>query len=109
MADEQDVKIAVLDTKLEGLREQHKAQSDRITDMLKQQNVASDGKFDKLFDYIKPAIEFAQQNKDMPGQVKVLWDFHQQNRGFLSATRLITAAVGGAVVAAADWFFGRHG
>lgn len=109
MADEQDVKIAVLDTKMEGLRLQHKEQSDRITDMLNQQNKAQDSKFDKLFDYIKPAVEFAQQNKGMPDQVKVLWDFHQQNKGFLSATRLLTAAIGGAMVAAIDWFFGRHG
>lgn len=109
MADEQDVKIAILETKFDGLREQHKAQTDKIVDMLKQQNNESEGKFSKLFDYIKPAVEFATINKDMPGQVKVLWDFHQQNKGFLSATRLITAAIGGAIVAIADWMFGRHG
>lgn len=106
--DEQDVKIAVLDTKLEGLREQHKAQSDRITDMLKQQNETAIEKFTKLFDYMKPAVEFAYQNKDMPGQVKTLWDFHQQNKGFLSATRLLTASIGGAIVALADFLFGGH-
>lgn len=104
MADEQDIKIAVLETKVDGLRDQHKAQSDRIVDMLTQQNTGTNDRFNKLTEYIKPAVEFAQINKDIPGQVKVLWDFHQQNRGFLSATRILTATIGGIVVAIADFF-----
>lgn len=100
--DEQDVKIAVLETKFDGLRDQHKAQTDKIVSMLETQNkTAAD-----LREYMKPAIEFATVNKDMPGQVKVLWDFHQQNKGFLSATRLLTATVGGIVVALADFLIG---
>ena len=109
MADEQDVKIAVLDTKMEGLRIQHREQTDEIKGMLNQQNNSQESKFDKLFEYIKPAVEFAQKNIEMPDKVRVLWDFHQQNKGFLSATRLITGAAGGGLALLAEWFLGRHG
>lgn len=104
MADEQDVKIAVLETKFDGLREQHKAQTDKIVAMLERQNKDAVEENKALKDYIKPAVEFATVNKDMPAQVKVLWDFHQQNKGFLSAARLMTAAIGGVIVAFCDWF-----
>lgn len=105
MADEQDVKIAILETKFDGLRDQHKAQSDKIVDMLTQQNDTAKS----LREYIKPAVEFATVNKDMPGQVKVLWDFHQQNKGFLSATRLLTGGVGGLFALFVDWILRKHG
>lgn len=95
--DEQDVKIAVLDTKIEGIREQQKAHADN-----------NDQKFERMFDYLKPVNEWVIQNKELPSQVKTLWDFHQQNKGFLSATRLLTAAIGGTIVALADFFFGGH-
>lgn len=94
MADEQDVKIAILDTKIEGIREQQKAHAD-----------SSDKKFERVFEYVKPVSDWVLQNKETPAQVKVLWDFHQQNKGFLSATRLLTASIGGMIVAAADFFF----
>ncbi len=95
--DEQDVKIAVLDTKIEGIREQQKAHADN-----------SDKKFDRMFEYLKPVNEWVIQNKELPERVKILWDFHHQNKGFLSATRLLTASVGGCIVAAADFFLRRQ-
>jgi hypothetical protein len=93
--DEQDVKIAILSTKLEGIDERQKSMGEH--QKLNAQN--TDTKFERVFDYLKPMSEWVSQNKDLPNQVKTLWDFHQQNKGFLSATRLITGACGGAVVA----------
>lgn len=94
MADEQDIQIAVLGTQMEGLREQQKAHAD-----------TNDKKFDRVFEYLKPISEFVSQNRETSAQVKTLWDFHQQNKGFLSATRLITGAMGGLMVFLADFVF----
>lgn len=106
--EEQNVKIAVLETKIEGLREQHKAQSDKIFDMLQHQNETVNSRFTELSKYITPAVEFAVANKEIPERVSILWDFHNQNKGFLSATRLITGAAGGAIGAGITYLLGMH-
>lgn len=98
--DEQDVKIAILNTKMESLGEQQKSMGEHQ----RLQALNTDTKFERVFDYLKPMAEWVQQNRDIPSQVKTLWDFHQQNKGFLTATRILTAAVGGSVVALADFF-----
>jgi len=98
--DEQDVKIAILTTKLEGIGDQQKS----LAEHQKLQAANTDTKFERIFDYLKPMSEWVQQNRNLPDQVKTLWDFHQQNKGFLSATRLITGATGGLIVALIEIF-----
>lgn len=60
-----------------------------------------DGKLDTVVDWIS-------ENKFIPDKVAKLWDFHQQNKGFLSATRLLTGGaggfIGGAAVLLVEWF-----
>ena len=53
--DEQDVKIAVLETKIEGIRDQQRVHADN-----------TDRKFERTFDYLKPISEWVQKNSDLP-------------------------------------------
>lgn len=74
--------------------------------------VVQDKRWDRVFGFIEKLDDkldkinsWADSNKEVPDKVNKLWDFHQQNKGFLSATRLLTAGVGGAVVAMIDTIF----
>lgn len=71
-----------------------------------------DKKWDRIFLFIESLdkkldelTDWKNSNIDVPVKVAKLWDFHQQNMGFLSATRLLTAGVGGAIVATIDHFW----
>lgn len=92
VADEQDVKIAVLNT-----------QMDSIKDMLKDQNTSSDKRWDKFFEYIKPTVDFVAQNKDMPQKVAILWDDRNKQAGFFNASRFYSSGMGAAAALFVDW------
>jgi len=56
-----------------------------------------------LFEYIRPAVEFAQLNKELPQKVAILWDERNKQRGFLWASSLITQAIWAVIVIAINW------
>jgi hypothetical protein len=98
MPDDQDVKIAVLNTQMEGIK-----------DMLKDQNSSSEKRWDKLFEYIKPTVDFATQNQDMPKKVAILWDARNKQEGFFNASRFFSGGVGGALALIADYIIRKLG
>jgi excinuclease UvrABC nuclease subunit len=50
-------------------------------------------------------LELKKWKDTAAAKVDQLWDFHQQNKGFLTATRLLTASVGGLAVAVAEHYW----
>lgn len=96
--DEQDVKIAVLDTKLEGLREQQKVHSD---DTKKG--------FEKVMDTLRPISEFVVKNGEIPKTVEMLEKAHNKQTGFLNASRIFAGAIGGGIAVLGEWLLtGGH-
>ena len=82
MADAQDVKIAVLERELAGLREQHKEHKEEIKTAL-----------DKV------AGVFFDNLKEMRNDIRNIYEFINQSRGGIATIMLVASAVGGVVVA----------
>jgi hypothetical protein len=65
-------------------------------------NIDHDKRWDRMFGFVKEmdgkldaVVLWTGSNQGVPEKVSKLWDFHQQNKGFLSATRLLTGGAGG--------------
>ncbi|MEI6730596.1 MAG: hypothetical protein WCL30_04990 [Pseudomonadota bacterium] len=81
-ASEQQIKIAVLESEIRGLREQHKAHKDDITKSLS--DLA-----DKVFDAIS----------GIRTEIKDIYAFINRSKGGIAALVLLASAIGGAVTA----------
>jgi hypothetical protein len=90
MIDDQDIKIAVMQTQIEGLREQHKSHKEEITRSLA--NLA-----DKMFDSIN----------GIRSDIKDIYEFVNRSKGSLAALLLCASALGGVVVAVTSWVLAR--
>jgi hypothetical protein len=90
MADVQDVKIAVLERELAGLREQHKEHKEEIKTAL-----------DKV------AGVFFDNLKEMRNDIRNIYEFINQSRGSIATLMLLASALGGVVVAVVSWALGR--
>jgi hypothetical protein len=90
MADEQDIKIAVMQSQIEGLREQHKAHKEEITRSLT--DLA-----DKMFNAIN----------GIRADIKDIYEFINRSRGSIAALLLCSSALGGVVVAVVSWGLAR--
>lgn len=77
-ADERDIKIAVLETQFSGLREQHKAHAEAM---------------EKQFSALSEKID-------------ELTAIMNQGKGAYAASMLLAGVIGGAIMAAIEWF--RH-
>jgi hypothetical protein len=80
--DEQDVKIAVLEREVAGLREQHK---DHKTEMVNSLNKLTDAVFDAI--------------KTLREDVKDIYEFINKSKGYVVAMMLVCSVVGGSVAA----------
>ena len=87
---EQDIKIAVMQSQLEGLREQHKALKEEITNSLS--DLA-----DKVFNSINGIRE----------DIKDIYEFINRSKGGVAALLLGSSALGGVVVAVVSWSLTR--
>lgn len=83
--DEQDVKIAVLENEVRGLREQQKAHKEEITKAISDL-----------------AEKFFEQVGDISDDIKDIYQFINQSKGYLAAVVLGGSILGGAVVAIAS-------
>ena len=90
MADAQDIKIAVLERELAGLREQHKEHKEEIKTAL-----------DKV------AGVFFENLKEMRNDIRNIYEFINQSRGGIATLMLFASALGGVVVAVVSWALGR--
>lgn len=86
MPDEQDIKIAVMQSQIEGLREQHRAHKEEITRSLS--DLA-----DKVF----------QSINGIRTDIKDIYEFINRSRGSVAALMLCASALGGVVVAVVSW------
>lgn len=83
--DEQDVKIAVLENEVRGLREQHKEHKREITESL-----------DSFKEIVSESIQGIRDD------IKDIYQFINQSKGYLAAVVLGGSILGGAVVAIAS-------
>ena len=90
MADDQDIKIAVLERELAGLREQHKEHKEEIKQAL-----------DKV------ANVFFENLKEMRTDIRSIYDFINQSKGSIATLMLMASALGGVVVAVVSWALGH--
>ena len=86
MPNPQDIKIAVMESQIEGLREQHKAHKEEITKSLT--DLA-----DKVFNSITGIRD----------DIKDIYEFINRSRGGVAALLLVSSCVGGTVVAVVSW------
>lgn len=80
--DDQDVKIAVLENEVAGLREQHKAHKQEITHTL-----------NSLRDSVSESIDGIRED------IKKIYEFVNQSKGYYAAVLIIASIIGGSVVA----------
>jgi len=90
MPNEQDIKIAVMQNQIEGLREQHKAHKEEITRSLS--DLA-----DKVFESIN----------GIRTDIKDIYEFINRSKGSVAALLLCSSALGGIVVAVVSWALTR--
>jgi hypothetical protein len=86
MPDEQDIKIAILEKEVAGLRELYSVQREEIRQSLRE--VA-----DEFFDSIK----------EIHSDIKSIYEFINQSKGGIAALMFSASAVGGVVVAVVSW------
>lgn len=86
MPDDQDIKIAVMQTQIEGLREQHKSHKEEITRSLS--DLA-----DKVYNSIN----------GIRSDIKDIYEFINRSRGSVAVLLLSASALGGVVVAVVSW------
>lgn len=86
MTDDQDIKIAVMQSQIEGLREQHKSHKEEITKSLAD-----------LADKVFVAIGGIRND------IKDIYEFINRSRGSIAALMLCASALGGIVVAVVSW------
>lgn len=86
MTDTQDVKIAVLERELAGLREQHREHKEEIKSAL-----------DKV------AGAFFDNLKEMRNDIRNIYEFIHQSRGSIGTLMMLASTVGGIVVAVVSW------
>lgn len=86
MPNEQDIKIAVMESQIEGLREQHKSHKEEIT---------------KSLSAVTEAINGIRED------IKQIYEFVNKSRGSIAATILGASAIGGIVVAVATAIIGH--
>lgn len=90
MPDEQDIKIAVMQSQIEGLREQHRSHKEEITRSLSELA-------DKVFLSIG----------GIRADIKDIYEFINRSRGSVAALLLGASALGGVVVAVVSWALAR--
>ncbi len=90
MADEQDIKIAVLEREVAGLREQHRAHKQEITQSLRE-----------------VAESCCESLKEIRNDIKNIYEFINRSRGGLAAMLMWASALGGVVVAVVSWGLAR--
>jgi hypothetical protein len=90
MPDDQDIKIAVMQTQIEGLREQHKSHKEEITRSLC--DLA-----DKMYSSIN----------GIRSDIKDIYEFINRSRGGIVVLLLCASALGGVVVAVVSWALTR--
>lgn len=90
MTESNDIKIAVLEHEVAGLREQHKAHKQEITRSLRE---IADG--------------FAASLGEIRADIKSIYEFIHQSRGGAAMLLLCSSALGGVVVAVVSWGLGR--
>lgn len=83
--DEQDVKIAVLEKEVQGLREQHREHKIEIT---------------KSLDNFKEVVSESIQG--IRDDIKEIYQFINTSKGYYAAVLLASSVIGGAVVAIAS-------
>lgn len=83
--DEQDVKIAVLQSEVNGLREQHKAHKEEITKSL-----------ENFKEIVSESIQGIRDD------IKEIYEFINQSKGYYAAILIASSVIGGAVVAIAS-------
>ena len=91
MTDPYEVKIAVLERELEGLREQHKEHKEEIKQVI-----------DKI------AGVFYDNLKEMRTDIRNIYEFINRSRGGIAVIMLIGSALGGVVVAVVSWWLARY-
>lgn len=84
--DEQDIKIAVMDNEIKGLREQHKAHKDELK-----------ASFDQVWNVVK----------EIRTDIKSIFEFINQSRGSLYTIIIAASGLGGVVVAVVSWALGH--
>ncbi len=90
MSYDQDIKIAVMQSQIEGLREQHRSHKEEITKSL-----------NHLADKVFQSIE------GIRGDIKDIYEFINRSRGSIAALLLCSSALGGVVVAVVSWTLAR--
>ena len=90
MIDDQDIKIAVMQSQIEGLREQHKSHKEEITKSLSELA-------DKVF----------QSINGIRDDIKDIYEFINRSRGSVATLLLSASALGGVVVAVVSWALAR--
>ncbi len=90
MSDEQDIKIAVMQSQIDGLREQHKSHKEDITRSLTE-----------LANKVSESINGIRED------IKDIYEFINRSRGGIAALVLVSSALGGVVVAVVSWALAR--
>ncbi len=86
MADEQDIKIAVLEREVQGLREQHRAHKEEITQSLRE-----------------VAESFHDNLKEIRNDIKNIFEFINRGKGGFAVILLLSSTLSGIVVAVVSW------
>jgi Flp pilus assembly protein TadB len=86
MADEQDIKIAVLEREVQGLREQHRAHKEEISQALRE-----------------VAENFYDSLKEIRNDIKNIFEFINRGKGGLAVMLLLASVLSGVVVAIVSW------
>jgi len=99
------VKIAVLASEVNGLREQHKAHAETMFKKLDDHTKEAKEASAKLMDRIEPIAQWIQQNHEVPGRITVLWDERNNAKGFFKASSMIGGGIGALCVFIAERLF----
>lgn len=89
--DEQDVRIAVLEHEVAGLREQHKEHKTEMVNSL-----------DKLTDAVFDAI------KSIRDDIKTIYEFINKSKGYVFAMMMLSSIVGGSIAAILPIFISHY-
>ncbi len=95
MPETQETQIALIKQEVQGLREQQKSHADEMrlsmANLLSSQNNVNN---------------WLQQNMNIPAEHKELWNYHQNQKGFLKASNLFWGMIGSAFIAMLGWLTG---
>lgn len=99
------VKVAVLATEINGLREQQKSHAETMFKKLDDHANAAERATNAIMNRIDPIAEWIQQNHEIPGRITVLWDERNNTKGFFKASSILGGALSGGLIMLAEKLF----